>query len=367
MTMAVSQLFVGSTADSSPTPKPAPIHRLVPRPPTAERIDGRSMQQTATSRTSALPQTMTAARINHLGPPELIALGSVAVPDLQELEMLVRVCAAGVGPWDALARTGKSGLPATPPLTLGAEISGVVVKVGANTSGFAPGDDVFGSTNALFINGYAEYAVVSARMIAKKPAALSHIEAAAMPVVGIMAWQMLFDHAAVREGQTVVVHGGAGNVGAYAVQLAHAKKLHVIATVRNGDADYVRGLGADEVINTETASLADFARRADAVIDTVGGALQDQLFTLAKPGGIVVSSASRPNAQLAQRRRVRTDYFIVDVNTTQLARLADMHANKELTVPVGSVLPLAEARAAHEMLAGTRAHKRGKIVLRVAD
>jgi NADPH:quinone reductase-like Zn-dependent oxidoreductase len=261
-------------------------------------------------------------------------------------------------------------LPVAPPLTLGAEISGVVAKVGANTSGFAPGDEVFGSTNALFVNGYAEYAVVSARMIAKKSAALSHLEAAAMPVVGVMAWQMLFDHAAVREGQTVVVHGGAGNVGAYAVQLAHAKKLHVIATVRNGDADYVRGLGADVVINTETANLADFARRADAVIDTVGGALQDQLFTLAKPGGIVVSSVSRPNAQLAQlaqRRSVRTDYFIVDVNTTQLTRLADMHAAKELVVPVGSVLPLAQARAAHEMLAGTRAHKRGKIVLHVAD
>jgi NADPH:quinone reductase-like Zn-dependent oxidoreductase len=318
-------------------------------------------------RTSALPQIMTAARITHLGPPEMIALGGVAVPEPQELEVLVRVNAAGVGPWDALVRTGRSGLPVAPPLTLGAEISGVVVKVGANTSGFAPGDEVFGSTNAMFINGYAEYAVVSARMIAKKPAALSHLQAAAIPVVGVMAWQMLFDHAMVRAGETVVVHGGAGNVGAYVVQLAHAKKLHVIATVRNGDADYVRGLGADEVINTETANLADFARRADAVIDTVGGALQDQLFALAKPGGIVVSSVSRPNAQLGQRRRVRADYFIVDVNTTQLARLADMHANKELVVPLGSVLPLAEARAAHEMLTGTRARKRGKIVLHVAD
>jgi NADPH:quinone reductase-like Zn-dependent oxidoreductase len=365
--MAVSQLFVGPIADPSPTPKFAPIHRLVPRPMmAAERVDGLAVQQTSTSQTSALPQTMTAARVAHLGPSEIIALGSVAVPEPQELEVLVRVCAAGVGPWDALVRTGRSGLPVTLPLTLGAEISGVVAKVGANTLGFAPGDEVFGSTNALFINGYAEYAVVSARMIAKKSPVVSHIEAAAMPVVGIMAWQMLFDHAAVREGQTVVVHGGAGNVGAYAVQLARTRKLHVIATVRNGDADYVRSLGADEVINTETANFADFTRRADAVIDTVGGALQNQLFTLAKPGGIVVSSVSRPNAQLAQRYRVRADYFIVDVNTTQLARLADMHANKELIVPVGSVLPLAEARAAHEMLAGTRARKRGKIVLRVA-
>jgi NADPH:quinone reductase-like Zn-dependent oxidoreductase len=365
--MAVSQLFIGPAADSPQTAKPAPIHRLVPRLAAAERIDGPAVPQTSPPRTSVMPQTMTAARIDHIGPPEMITIGDIAVPQPKELELLVRVRAAGVGPWDALIRTGKSGMPVTPPLTLGAEISGVVEKVGPNTNGFAPGDEVFGCTNPLFINGYAEYAVVAARMIAKKSAALSHVEAAAIPVVGVMAWQMLFDHAALHEGQTVVVHGGAGNVGAYAVQLARARKLHVIATVRNGDAHYVRSLGADEVLHTETGNWAAFARRADAVIDTVGGALQDQLFTLVKRGGIVVSAVSRPNVQLAQRCRVRSDYFIVDVNTTQLTRLAEMYANQELVVPVGSVLPLGAARAAHEMLAGTRAHKRGKIVLHVGD
>jgi NADPH:quinone reductase-like Zn-dependent oxidoreductase len=354
--MAVSQLFIGPTADAPQPQKPASIHRLGPLP-------AAPMPQTGPL---ALPQIMTAARINQLGPPQIIALERVDVPEPQELQVLVRVCAAGVGPWDALVRTGKSGLPLTPPLTLGAEISGIVEKVGANTTGFAPGDEVFGATNPLFIMGYAEYAVVSARMIAKKSAALSHIEAAAMPVVGVMAWQMLFDHAALREGQTVVIHGGAGNVGAYAVQLARAKKLRVVATVRNDDADYVRGLGAHEVVNIETDNLTNFARRADAVIDTVGGPAQEQLLNFVRPGGIIVSSVSRPNVQLAQKRRVRVDYFIVDVNTAQLARLADMHDKNELVVPVGSVLPLSEARAAHEMLAGTRAHKRGKIVLQVA-
>jgi NADPH:quinone reductase-like Zn-dependent oxidoreductase len=354
--MAVSQLFIAPTADPAPNTNTASVYRFGPQPTAAvERIEP-----------VALPQIMLAARFNQLGPPQIISLERVDMPEPQELQVLVRVCAAGVGPWDALVRTGKSGLPLTPPLTLGAEISGIVEKVGANSTGFAPGDEVFGATNPLFIMGYAEYAVVAARMIAKKPAALSHVEAAAMPVVGVMAWQMLFDHAALRQGQTVVIHGGAGNVGAYAVQLARAKKLHVIATVRNGDADYVRGLGAHEVINTETYNVANFARRADAVIDTVGGPLQDQLLTFVKPGGIIVSSVSRPNVQLAQKRRVRADYFIVDVNTAQLARLADMHDNNELVVPVGSVLPLSEVRAAHEMLAGTRAHKRGKIVLQVA-
>jgi NADPH:quinone reductase-like Zn-dependent oxidoreductase len=354
--MAVSQLFIKPTADSAQPSPPASIHRLVP-PQTAPvpRTDP-----------LAVPQIMTAARINQLGPPPIIVLERIDVPEPQDLQVLVRVCAAGVGPWDALVRTGKSGLPLTPPLTLGSEISGIVEQVGPNTLGFAPGDEVFGATSPLFIMGYAEYAVASVRMIAKKPAALSHIEAAALPVVGVMAWQMLFDHAAVREGQTVVIHGGAGNVGAYAVQLARAKKLRVIATVRNGDADYVHSLGAHEVINIETDSLANFARRADVVIDTVGGPTQDQLFTLVKSGGIIVSSVSRPNVLLAQKRHVRADYFIVDVNTAQLARLAEMHDKNELVIPVGSVLPLGEVRAAHEMLGGTRAHRRGKIVLEVA-
>jgi NADPH:quinone reductase-like Zn-dependent oxidoreductase len=356
--MAVNQLFVEPIADQPQLKKPASIHRLELPQAAAAAAERRDP--------AALPRTMTAARINHLGPPQIIGIGSIELPQPREREVLVRVQAAGVGPWDALIRTGKSGLRLVPPLTLGAEISGIVEKVGANTTGFAPGDAVFGATNPQFIGGYAEYAVASARMIAKKSAALSAIAAAALPVAGVMAWQMLFDHAAARAGQTVVVHGGAGNVGAYAVQLARAKKLRVIATIHGGDANAVRALGADEVIDTTADTLADFARCADAVIDTVGGAAQGGLFDLVKPGGIVVSSVSRPNAQLAQRMRVRADYFIVDVNAAQLTRLAQMHERKELMVRVGSALPLGEVCAAHEMLAGTRAHRRGKIVLSVA-
>src|SRR5258708_29429197 len=198
------RFFLGRMGTSPHPPTPPSIHRLGPQPTAPlPRTDP-----------LVLPQIMTAARINQLGPPQIIALERIDVRGPQELQVLVRVCAAGVGPWDALVRTGKSGLPLTPPLTLGSEISGIVEKVGANTTGFAAGDEVFGATNPLFIMGYAEYAVVAARMIAKKPATLSHIEAAAVPVVGGMAWQMLFHHASVPDGQTVVIHGAAGNVGA---------------------------------------------------------------------------------------------------------------------------------------------------------
>ncbi len=308
---------------------------------------------------------MYAARVHKPGPPDVIVVEDIDLPAPSEQEILVRVCATGVGPWDALVRTGKSGLPQTYPVTLGSEISGVVEKLGPNTDGFAVGAEVFGATNPLFINGYAEYAIATARMLAHRPASLSHLEAAALPVVGVMAWQMLFDHAQAREGQTVVVHGSAGNVGSYAVQLARSRKLKVIGTIFGGDPNYVRRLGADHVIDTKSQNLTELGVDADIVIDTVGGKDQDQLFALLKPGGIIVSSVIRPNVQLAQQHKVQSEFLIVDVNTAQLTQLAQMHEKGELTISVGSILPLADAIAAHEMLAGTRAHKRGKIVMEV--
>lgn len=308
---------------------------------------------------------MKAARVNRFGPPDVISIADIPIPPPGEQDVLVRVCACGVGPWDALVRTGKSGLQQTLPLTLGSEVSGIVERVGDRTTSFAVGDEVFGGTNRSFVDGYAEYAVTAEKMIAKKPATLSHIRAAALPVVAVTAWQMLFDHAQSREGQTVVVHGGAGNVGGFALQFARRQKLFVIATIHGGDADYVRNLGAEQVIDTKTQDFSDFARCADVVIDTVGGNTQDRLFTLAKPGGIVVSVVARPNERLAEQLGVRSDYFIVDVNTSQLAKIAGMFEAKQLAIPVGSVLPLSEARAAHEMLAGSRTHAPGKIVLAV--
>ncbi len=314
---------------------------------------------------------MKAARIHQWGAPDVIRIETVSVPEPADEEVLVRVHAAGVGPWDALVRTGTIGLPEMLPLTLGSEVSGIVEKIGAKTTSFAVGDEVFGATNRRFVDGYAEYAIAAARMLAVKPNELSHLEAASVPVVAITAWQMLFDHAKVHEGQTVVVHGAAGNVGAYAVQLAHANRLHVIATVHGDGADYARSFGADEVIDTEsqdlqTKAFMSFAARADAVIDTVGGKMQDQLFLLAKPGGIIVSAVIQPDTQRAAEYRVRSDYLIVDVNSMQLALLADMVRGKKIQTSVGSVLSLAEARAAHQMLAGTLSRKPGKIVLQVA-
>ena len=159
--------------------------------------------------------------------------------------MLVRVEVAGVGAWDAWIRAGKSVLPQPLPLTLGSDISGVVEMVGPGVTAFVPGDAVFGVTNPRFTGGYADYAIASAAMLAKKPDALSYADAASVPVVAVTAWQALFEQAQLTLGQSVLIHGAAGNVGAFAVQLGHQAGLQVHATASNRDLGYVRGLGAD--------------------------------------------------------------------------------------------------------------------------
>jgi NADPH:quinone reductase-like Zn-dependent oxidoreductase len=169
---------------------------------------------------------------------------------------------------------------------------------------------------------------------------------------------MLFDHARMNAGQAVLIHGAAGNVGAYAVQLAKQADLHVFATAGPDDLDYVRGLGAEVVVNYKTTKFEDVVPPVDAVLDTVGGETQQRSFRALKPGGILVSVISPP----AQHTGFRSEFFLVDVTTTRLDTLAGLLDSRKLATEVGTVLPLEEARKAHEMLAGAP-HKRGKIVL----
>ena len=279
---------------------------------------------------------MKAARVHAPVRPRPLQLRTLPVPSPGEDQVLVRVHAAGVGPWDALVRSGGSALGQTFPLTLGAEISGIVERVG-DKSGFSAGDEVFGSTNALFIDGYAEYAVAEARMIARKPGALSHVEAAALPVCAVTAWQMLFDHAKAAQGQTVAVCGAAGNVGNYAVQFARLSGLNVIAIIHGDDGASVRRLGADRVIDVRSQRLADFLRSADIVIDAVGGPSQDQLIAMTKPGGVLVSAVTSPDERLAAQQKVRAEFFIVDVNGAELKTIADRVEKKQVAASVGAV------------------------------
>lgn len=163
--------------------------------------------------------SMKAARIHKFGPPEVVVIEDLSRPNPGAGELLVRVRAAGVAPWDAIIREGKSKVSPPPPLTLGSDLSGIVEEVGSGVTDFCIGDDVYGVTNAQFCGAHAEFAVASAGMVAKKPRSLSHLEAASVPVVAVTAWQMLFEYAHVAAGQSVLILGAGGNVGAYAVQI----------------------------------------------------------------------------------------------------------------------------------------------------
>jgi NADPH:quinone reductase-like Zn-dependent oxidoreductase len=306
---------------------------------------------------------MKAARILRFGSPEVIIVEDISRPIPATGEVLVRVAAAGVGPWDALIREGRSKVSPPPPLTLGSDLAGVVEAVGPGVSQLKNGDEVYGVTNAQFVGANAEFAVASASMVAPKPPRLTNLEAASIPVVAVTAWQMLFEHAHPEAGQRVMVLGAAGNVGSYAVQFAANVGLHVIAVVGSQDVEFVRSLGATDVIDYRVADFADDVRLVDVVIDTVGGNTRDRAFGVLKPGGILVTVVS-PEF-VPGRSDIRSVFFYAEVTTARLSAISVLLDSGKVIPQVGSVLPLGDVRAAHEMLAGAP-HRRGKIMLEVA-
>lgn len=278
-------------------------------------------------------------------------------------QVLVRVRAAGVGPWDGWVRSGRSAIARSLPLTLGSDLAGIVEAVGSADSAFIPGDEIYGVTNPQFTGANAEFAVAMADMVALKPRRLSFVEAASVPVVAVTAWQMLFEHADIARGEHVLVHGGAGNVGAYAIQLARLAGAQVSATALAADVEEVLRLGARQVIEVDTAAAKLFEHSFDAVIDTVGGHTQAALFQFLKPGGALVSSVSQPDLALARHYGARSIFFLVRVDTRTLTTISELLESGSLKARVGTVLPLAQARRAHEMLEGMHPSHGGKIVL----
>ena len=307
---------------------------------------------------------MKAVRVNHFGPPDVLSVEDIARPAPQAGEVLVRVSAAGVGPWDAWIREGMSKVSPPLPLTLGSDIAGIVESVGPEVSEFGTGDEIYGVTNKHFCGGYAEFAVASAGMIARKPEKLSFVEAASVPVVAVTAWQMLFDYANARAGQTVLIHGAAGSVGAFAVQLAKDAGLKVFATASGKDAQMVQRMGADQVIDYRNERFETLVPPVDIVLDNVGGETKLRSFAVLKDTGILVSAVSTNTTDVPPGRENQAVFFMVEVTTARLDRVSDLLRSGKLVAQVGSVLPLDDARLAHEMLAGAP-HERGKLVLRI--
>jgi NADPH:quinone reductase-like Zn-dependent oxidoreductase len=304
---------------------------------------------------------MKAVRIHSFGPPEVVVVEDIPKPSPGKGEVLVRVAAAGVAPWDALIREGKSKVSPQPPLTLGSDLSGFVEEVGLDVNEFAIGEEVYGVTNPQFCGGQAEFAIAFAAMIAPKPRRLNHLEAASAPVVAVTAWQMLFEYAQAKSGNTILITGAAGNVGAYAVQMALQAGVRVIAVARTSDTDLLRAFGIETVLDSSAANFEARLPQLDAVLDTVGGDTLQRCSAAVKPGGKLVSVVSM---QPPQRAGIQSVFFYAEVTNQRLRAVTDLFEKSKISARVGSVLPLAEARTAHEMLAGAP-HKSGKIVLQL--
>jgi NADPH:quinone reductase-like Zn-dependent oxidoreductase len=299
-----------------------------------------------------------AARIHSFGPPDVVVVEDVPMPLPGPGEVLVRVMAAGVAAWDAIIREGKSKVSPQPPLTLGSDLSGVVEQVGPGVSDFAPTDEVYGVTNPQFCGAQAEFAVAMAGMIARKPQSLGYVEAASAPVVAVTAWQMLLQYGQATRGQTVMVVGAAGNVGAYAVQMAVDAGIHVVAIAHLADQDLLHSLGVKSIIDLSKPAFEQDLPQVDVILDTVGGSTLQRCVAALRPGGKLVTSVS------TQPLPAGAIFFYAEVTTARLQTLTPLFEASRITARVGSVLPLSEVRQAQGMLAGAP-HKSGKIVLQI--
>lgn len=311
-------------------------------------------------------ESMNAVRIHTYGGPDVVTFEDVPVPEPGTGELLVRVQAAGVNPVDWKVRDGmmKSQGVHHLPLTLGWDFSGTVDGMGPNVTGFRIGDEVFGRPDLSRDGAYAEFIVVRANEVALKPRTIDHIHAAAVPLCGLTAWQALFDVAKLEHNQTILIHGAAGGVGIYAVQLAKWKGAMVCGTASTRNQDFLSELGVDLPIDYSKTRFEDVVRGVDVVLDTIGGDTQDRSWQVIHRGGILISLVARPSEREAEVHGVRHASFLVQPNQSWLQQIADLIDAGKIKVIVDTVLPLSDVARAHAM--SESHHVRGKIVLQVA-
>jgi alcohol dehydrogenase len=286
-----------------------------------------------------------------------------------EGKVVVTVKAAGVNPTDWKLSEGymQQIMPIQLPATLGWDFSGILEKAGTGVSNIKQGDEAYGQASVVFGGSgtFAEMALANADNIALKPKTLSHEEAAGLPTVGVTAWQALVDTIGLSKGQNILIHGGAGGVGSIAIQLAKYLGAHVATTVSEKDKQFVKRLGADEIIDYKTQTFEDLlSHDYEAVLDTVGGETYSRSFKVLKRGsGVIVSTLEQPNQELMEKFGVKAIFEFSQVNRERLTKLAQWVDQNNVHVNVDKAFPLDDAAKALEYQ--RNAHPRGKIVLAV--
>ncbi len=306
--------------------------------------------------------TMQAIQAPDYGSPEVLELKKVSQPQPNADQVLIQVKAAGVNPadWKYLSGFAKQWMPLKFPWTPGLDGAGVVEAVGANVTTLKKGQEVYG----ILMGGYAEYTLALAKDVQPKPANITFEQAATLPVGALTAWGAVIDTAQVEKGQRVLVHGGAGGVGVYSVQLARWKGAHVTATASARNLEFVRSLGAEEVIDYNATRFENVLKDMDAVIDTVGGDLLERSLRVIRPGGIFVTIVGRPPEDAGKSQNVRV-MGAGRASTDNLKKISELVEAKQLTPVVGPLFPLAEARQAQEL--SRTGHGRGRIILQIGN
>ena len=309
---------------------------------------------------------MKAAQINKYGGSEVVKINkNMPKPAASQGKVLIEVYAAGVNPVDWKLRAGylQQMMLLKFPATLGGDFSGVIVDVGEDVSAFKKGDEVYGS--ALVLGGgsgaFAEFALASAKAAAHKPKRINHVEAAALPLVGVSAYQALVDHIGLTKDKRILIHGGAGGIGAIAIQLAKHMRAYVATTASARDIEYVKELGADEALDYKSQSFETILRDYDAVYDTVGGETYVKSFKVLKKGGIIVSMLEQPSSELMEQYGVNAIGQFTRINRERLSKLSEFIDKGIIKVHVDKTFPLEQAGEALVYL--QTGHPRGKVVL----
>ncbi|MEU0383335.1 NADP-dependent oxidoreductase [Streptomyces chartreusis] len=308
--------------------------------------------------------TMRAISQDVLGGPEVLKEVEIERPAPRPNEVLIRVRAAGVNPTDWKHRA-TGGFLGDPPFVLGWDVSGVVEAVGIGVAAFAPGDEVFGMLPYPFGHGsHAEYVIAPVRALARKPAGIDHVQAGALPLVSLTAWQALVEHAELRPGQRVLIHAAAGGVGHVAVQIAKERGAHVIGTASAGKHEFLREIGVDEAVDYRETDFTEAAKDVDVVLDTIGGDNALRSLRVLRPGGVVVSilpGGSDDFYQEAERLGVRAVRMLVDADRTGMETIAELAETGRLRATIAGTFPLSAAAQAHT--SGDTGRTTGKLVL----